>query len=689
MRLHLFSESSSEVLFVGIRFGKIINLLKSTASMKRAFVLILIIISFFTGNSQSIKKELFDEASVKMSEIMTNTIRSDFGPTLIGDSLYFSSFRDAIIEKSDKELKEKEFYDLFKAGIDVYGNVISARQPLEEFITRFHDGPISWCQKTGELFVTQSNYVAPLVKYQPFRNEDIKLRIVIAKKVNDKWTVVEEFPFNKAEYSVGHPAINATGDTLVFASDMPGGFGATDLYMSVRKNGIWNAPSNLGSDINTSGKDEFPFLTGSSFPERFLIFASTGHNSKGGLDLFYKKLNDPKSEVIQFPEPINSTSDDFSMTLPDNKEFGYMTSNRQGTGNDDIYRITFIKDINYLLEILVADKKSLKPIPGAQVKFGDIKTSLVGSDGLASLLFKKNAVVDIAASAFGYKNNNLKIEIGTPKQGIVLRDTILLDMIVDEKITLKNIYYDFDKWDILPESAKELDQLVSLTKENPTLKVELGSHTDARGSKQYNLKLSQLRAQAAVDYVISKGIDKLMVKGIGYGESQLINGCSDGIQCTPAQHRENRRTELLIPGFLKGEHVIQEIGDYSDGKPDHGPKYNSYKQHGSIYERTTNVAVGVAEGTTKASSVGTDETVSTGSKELEVSAFYLIMGSFQDEINANQFIQKLKADGVESKILTGSKPFRVGLSFTYFSQAKKALEDLKSKSHVGWIIQGN
>jgi len=117
---------------------------------------------------------------------------------------------------------------------------------------------------------------------------------------------------------------------LVFSSDKPGGFGETDLYYSIRKNGQWEAPVNLGSQINTSGKDEFPFITGSSFSGRYLIFASTGHNSKGGFDLFFKKLNDAEDEIHQFPEPINTANDDFAMNLPENVEFGYLTSNRPG-----------------------------------------------------------------------------------------------------------------------------------------------------------------------------------------------------------------------------------------------------------------------------------------------------------------------------------------------------------------------
>lgn len=636
--------------------------------MKRILILISIILSFLTGNSQSVKSGLFDQSSVKMSEIKTNTLKSDFGPDVIGDTIYFSSYRDEVMGKSDKDLMNKEFYDLFKAGINDSGIVISNRKPVAEFYTGFHNGPVSYCAKTGELFVTQSNIKAPSIKYQPFKNEEYKLKIVVAKKVNNKWAIVEEFPYNKAEYSVAHPAINESGDTLLFASDMPGGFGATDIYMSVRKSGQWSVPVNLGSQVNTSGKEEFPFLPGNSYTGGYFIFASAGHNSMGGFDLFYKKLNDPNGEVHQFPVPINSTSDDFAMNLPGNVEFGFMTSNRSGTGNDDIYKLSFSKYIEYLQEILILDVKTRNPIPGAKVDFSDRKSKEAGTDGKVSSVVKKNSEFKVTASAFGYRDSSKVIKIASPKQGTVLKDTVFLNMIVNEKIILKNIYYDYDKWDILPESAIELDHLVALIKENPDRKIELSSHTDSRGSQQYNMKLSQLRAKAAVDYIVSKGIDKLKVSGVGYGEKQLVNDCKDGVPCTPAQHRENRRTELFIPGFYEGVAVMQKLGDYSNGEPDHAANYSSYKEHGSIYERSTSAA-GIV-----------------GANSME---FSLILGSFKDKINAAKYVDQLKSEGYKAVILNDLEPVRVGNKFKYYSQAKKALDDLKSKSHIGWIIQGN
>jgi len=547
--------------------------MKTSSSKYHIFLFILILFSS-AAYPQSKDNPIFDNSTLKISQISTNSIHSDFAPSLVHDSLYFTSFSENLFDKSDDKLKKKEHYALYKAAIDEHGAVISKRDPIEEFKTRYNDGPVSWCAKTGELFVTQ-NYADQSAKLKPFQTEINRLRIMVAKQINGKWEQVTDFPFNNPEYSVGHPAITESGDTLVFSSDKPGGFGETDLYYSIRKNGQWEAPVNLGSQINTSGKDEFPFITGSSFSGRYLIFASTGHNSKGGFDLFFKKLNDPKDEIHQFPEPINTANDDFAMNLPENVEFGYLTSNRPGTGSDDIYKLSFDKYISYLQEIFVMDVKTLKPLLKAHVDFCKKYSGETDGNGEVSYLIEKNSVCNVTASALGYKENSKIIHIGKPIQGSILKDTIYLEMIVNEKIVLRNIYYDYDKWNILPEAANELDRLVALMNESPEIKVELSAHTDERGTINYNLKLSHLRAKAAVDYVVSKGINQTRITGTGYGKSQLINKCNG--KCTPAQHRENRRTEIFIPGFLKGEPVPQKAGDFSDGKPDHKRGHSSDK----------------------------------------------------------------------------------------------------------------
>jgi len=528
--------------------------------------LFLLIMTLFSSvaYSQSKDNRIFDESTLKISGISTNSIHSDFGPSAVNDSLYFTTYNDRLFEKSDKKLKKKEYYDLYKAATDKQGNVTGTREPIEEFATHYNDGPVSYCSKTGELFVTQ-NYGDQTATLKPFQKEINRLRIMIDKQINGKWELVAEFPYNNPAYSVGHPAVTETGDTLVFSSDQPGGYGETDLYYSVRRNGVWETPINMGPKINTAEKEEFPFLTDADFNGRFLIFSSKGRSGKGGFDLYYTRFPSDYNEITHFDTPINTISDDFAMTIPNDAEFGYLTSNRPGTGSDDIYKITFKRD--YLLkrfrELYVFDGSSRRPIPGASVLSCDNQVYSTDEAGRITTIPCNDNTCMMTANTIGYSEKTKILAACKMNTKELSRDTIWMDIIVNQKIVLYNIYYDFDKSDILPESAAELDKLVALMKEKPEMTLQLSSHTDSRGTAKYNEKLSQRRAESAVRYIVSQGIGSSRISAKGYGETQLLNKCADGVKCLPQEHRENRRTEIYIPGFGKSENIKQNKGDSS------------------------------------------------------------------------------------------------------------------------------
>ena len=689
-------------------------------SVKHSFILIVLMALSSTLFSQRKDSTIFDNSTLKISEISSNSIHSDFGPAIVRDTLFFTTFNDKLLRMSDDILKKKEFYDLYKAALDKQGDIIGKREPVEEFITRFNDGPVSWCQKTGELFITQ-NYIDQSVKPKPFQNEVNRLRIIVAKWINGKWKTVYSFPYNNLKYSVGHPAVTESGDTLVFSSDKPGGYGETDLYYSIRKNDKWDTPVNLGPKINTDQKEEFAFITDKSFGGFYLIFSSKRKGGNGGFDLYYTRFPSDYSEIGHFESPVNTISDDFAMTIPSGADYGYLTSNRPGTGDDDIYKFTFKRNSAppkpKFREVYVFDKSSLHPIPGAEVILCDKKSYKTDEAGKIESLSCLETDCEANASAFGYPGKS-KILVACNKNSQELtRDTIWMNIIVNEKIALRNIYYDFDKWNILPDAAQELDRLVSLMKENPAMKVELGSHTDDRGTEPYNLKLSQLRAQSAVDYIVSKGIDKSRIKGTGYGKTQLIHKGVDGKKCTPTQNRENRRTEIFIPGFLRAEQVKQEKGDYSNGKPDATKDYSSKKEHGSIFDQTQEAV--------KAPQVDKAPTVVPAKKIIKAAAavippkakpepkeintpkveavppvaipvnpaggdevkYYLVLGSFKEKTTALKFALQLKSEGYEATTYGESEPVRVGIGFARFSQAKEQLEVLKDKYKGAWILK--
>ncbi len=608
--------------------------------MKRLLLISAAIATSTMLFAQPGKGDLLDSSSVKLDLLPTNTVQSDFGPTVIGDSLYFTTFGDDLLEKTEKRLRKKEFYDLYNAPIDANGEIIGPRHAINEFITRYHDGPVTWCARTGELFMTRSNYTDPVKWYKPFRENYVNLRIVIAKNIDGVWKETEEFSHNNPEYSVGHPAISAGGDTLIFSSNMPGGFGETDLYLSVRQNGTWSKPVNLGEKINTPGKDEFPFITA----DGFMIFASNGRGGLGGLDLFYTKLKG--GEITHFGTPVNSEADDFAATIPANAEYGYISSNRPGKGNDDIYKLTFRRYIEYLLEVSVLDEKSKRPIAGATVTFNDGVEKTTSGGGNVNRMIEREKAYSLTAKAFGYTDETKKIQTGNLTPGSVVRDTVWMKMIVKKGIELKNIYYDFDKWNILPESEIELNKLVAFMSENPEITVELSSHTDSRGSNAYNQKLSEKRAESAVSYIVSKGISPDRIKAIGYGESQLINQCKDGVWCPPEVHRLNRRTEFLIPGI--GESVPATID-------------------------------------TKEKVTGNEATAKAKPAPVTAEKFHLVLGSFMDRANAEKLQKQLVSQGHQAKILSENKPFKVGIGYNSLSSAKKALIDFKQQYPNAWI----
>jgi outer membrane protein OmpA-like peptidoglycan-associated protein len=614
--------------------------------MKKITSFLLIILITFSVYSQPVKKGIFDPASVKLTTLSVNTSHSDFGPTVIGDSLFFTSFRDEFQNKSDKDLQKKEFYNLFSSPIDIEGNVKGNRHVINDFLTRFHDGPTSWCAATGELFITQSNYLEPGAKFQPLRKNYFNLRIMVAKRINGNWKMTGSLPFNSPKYSVGHPAISSAGDTLIFTSDKPGGLGETDLYMSLRKNGQWSDPVNLGNKINTAGKDEFPCLTNNGY----LIFASTGRQGMGGLDLYYTKLNDPKHEIVHFDSPINSSNDDFSMILPPNVEYGYLTSDRTGgSGSDDIYKISFERYKDNLLKLLVMDTKSKRPIPGANVAFDDKMKFKTEKDGEISRNIVSEMAYNVNVNAFGYTDGSKMIKTGILKNGITVHDTVWMNMIVKKSVVMKNIYYDYDKWDILPESGAELDRLTAFMIENPEVKIELSSHTDSRGSVAYNQKLSERRAKSALDYILSKGIGIDRITSKGYGESMPVNKCVDNVKCTPQELRMNRRTEFYIPEFGKSQNVDQEgKGDYTTGSVEQSRS----KEASSLKQK---------------------------------SKYPVIVGSFTDLPNANKIKDLLKDDGYQAEIITDSKLFKVGVGFKDLKSAQDGLSKLKTKYPGAWI----
>lgn len=628
------------------------------------------------GFTQDNDGRILKDSTIKISEVKTNTIRSDFGPAVVGDTLCFTSYSDKILGQPDVKLRKNAFYDLYQAKIDENGNTIGKRLPLVEFLTNYHDGPVAYCEKTGELFVTQSSNVDPVRIRKLPAKDTIKLRIIIAKRVNGKWTSITNFPYNNPSFSIGHPAISRSGDTLVFSSDRLGSFGETDLYYSVRKKGKWGLPVNMGAQINTTGKEEFSFIYYNQTGSSYLIFASNGRFGFGGLDIFYTKFPYNNDKIEHFDEPINTQYDDFGMIIPSNAGYGFLTSNRPGIGSDDIYKFTFDKFISPpsagirfpVKELYVFNKKTLSPISSALIRSCDKQVYLSDQVGAVEMLTKQNVDCEVIASKTGYSEVHKNLAAKILKKGEVNRDTIWMEPAVKEKITLKNIYYDYGKWDILPESAKELDLLISFMKENPDLKVELSSHTDSRGDDFFNLDLSRKRAESAVNYVISHGIDTNRIKGTGYGETHLLNRCANGVNCTPQEHRQNRRTEIYIPEYGKALDVVQTDGQYA-GK--------NFENQAPVADK---IVIGKSSDESRPKTENHPIWHSTGS-------CYLILRSFQTKAYAEAYLREIISETPMAQVVGESTPFRIGIKQSSYQEAQEAKLKFIGKYSDCWILR--
>ena len=363
------------------------------------------------------------------------------------------------------------------------------------------------------------------------------------------------FSFNDPfSYSVSDPFYDPSQSRLYFSSDMPGGRGKADLYYTEWDNGVWLRPVNLGSVINTNGDERTPFVDHNGV----LYFSSSGHAGLGGLDVFKASfVNGDYAEPENLGSPINSNRDDFGLSLVlgnDNKAV-FSSDRSGGRGLDDLYFANLIVKKDLVIKGHVIDKESGMNLPDAVVSLYNEQDHLENTyvseeDGSFRFKVKFDQTVHLEGKKTGYLSGStgdvMIPEAAEIQDSALVRNIYLEQIQVGKTYTLENIYYDFDKWDIREDAKPELNKLIKILKDNPTIKIELYSHTDSRGTNAYNLKLSDNRAKAAIAYLIESGIDSSRLTAIGFGEEKLLNSCSDNVTCTDEQHQENRRTEFKI-----------------------------------------------------------------------------------------------------------------------------------------------
>lgn len=426
-------------------------------------------------------------------------------------------------------------------------------QRLSGLNSKFHQSSAVFTKDGNTMYFTGSNVTAEL------KNNDQNLKIYRSKKVDGKWQQPEELHFNSDLYSSAHPALSPDETKLYFASDMPGGFGQSDLYVAeISESGAIGEPKNLGPKINTPGKETFPFISKNDE----LYFSSDGHYGLGGMDVFFIKIEEDDFGNLQnLGAPINTYADDFAFGIDYETKKGFVSSNRTETEGEFVYDniYTFV-ELEPLTEAIihgcVTDKETSEPIPGAIVTLFDpddeiYKEITTDETGCYSTIVNRLHIYRIRAEKEDYDSDEKLSEKEKDEQEInfELQKTIIpLDSGIDlaKVLNIPIIHFDFDKHNIRPDAEIELAKLLVVMEDHPELKINIRSHTDSRGSFEYNQALSQRRAKSTYDYLVRNGIDHKRMTYEGLGEYELVNGCSDDVHCTEEEHQENRRSEFIV-----------------------------------------------------------------------------------------------------------------------------------------------
>lgn len=501
-----------------------------------------------------------DTAAYFTENLIINSAEADFSPTFYKDGIVFVSSREI-----DRLLPQNKYYWDESFFLDLYytQNVDSTEDYFSSFSKRintiYHEGPTVFYADDKKMIFTRNNFNKGRRTLSDDGINHLKLFYSNVLPENNKWSKPTELPFNSDDYSVGHPSISSDETRLYFASDMPGTYGRTDIFYSDFVNGAWGTPQNLGLQVNTQAEEMFPYI----YQDTILYFASKGHLGLGGLDIYRVNLKDVNATPENMGAPLNSQFDDFGLIRKGNK--GYYSSNRPGgKGNDDIYRFIYTEIIpSYIVVIKALNAETGELIEDAMVSVTDsLSGQLVTTQRLSDSTYYYRTLENLSYSSLArhpeYFSNGISFSIGEDLPVDTLYFEIPMEKIeIGKAIELENIYYDLDKSDIRADAAIELNKLVTILVDNPDIKIELSSHTDSRGSDSYNQRLSQRRAESAVAYIISQGISELRITAKGYGETRLVNQCSNGVECSKEEHQRNRRTEFSVTENLSGVEVIE------------------------------------------------------------------------------------------------------------------------------------
>ncbi|MEE9363160.1 MAG: OmpA family protein [Cellulophaga sp.] len=477
-----------------------------------------------------------------------NSAGSDFAPSITKDGFYFASARDTgLIRKRVHDWNDKGFLDIYSSD---NGDVSKLSKVVN---SKYHESTSVVTKDGKTMYFTRNNFVNGKVKRD---GKDImRLKIYKAKLVKGDWKEVKEVSFSSDLYSVAHPALSPDEKQLFFVSDMPNSVGASDIYyVSIKENDSYGKPINAGKNINTEGRESFPFISKNGT----LFFSSDGHPGLGGLDVFAIETKDlAEGKILNLGKPVNSVQDDFTYVIDSEINEGYFASNRKGgKGDDDIYFFVENEPIPFnctgQISGVAKDKGTQEILANVSVGLTNSKTGeviRVQTDAFGAYSFDidcNELKYDLIAMKEYYDTDKKMVSL-TRKEAKSFKQDLLLDkQDLVELLQMNPIYFDYDKSNIRKDAALELQKVVAYLNKYPNISVEVRSHTDSRGKARYNLRLSDRRAKSTAAYIIAQGIDSSRISGNGYGEKEIENGCTNGVKCSDNKHEQNRRSEFII-----------------------------------------------------------------------------------------------------------------------------------------------
>lgn len=499
----------------------------------------------------------FKSSTYEVANITGLLTSSDFSPAFYGEKVVFASSSGKTEGDKIHNWTGLPYLDLFEAEVDEDWR-LSHPKPLEGDInTPYHESNAVFTKDRKTVYFTRNNYFKG--RKRKNRQKLVSLKIYQATKMDDgSWKNITELPFNSDSHSVAHPALSPDEKRLYFSSDMEGTHGESDIwYVDILGGGSFGTPVNLGPKINTETREGFPFIG----KNNNLYFSSDGHLGLGGLDIFVVSLEAQGEfeEVTNLKQPINSNKDDFGFILNEEKKIGYLASNRDGdagSGSDDIYRVWESCGIT-IIQGAISDSKTGQPLNGATVTLLNKNNNIVAettTDSSGNYIFK--GVVDCSKeytvhAEYKDYSPNQKSTV-TPRGSHTEQMDIELtppECPIDDlgcRLTLQPIYFDYGNSRIRPDAEVELAKILEAMKQYPELSIHIESHTDSRSSSRFNLNLSERRARATLEWLVKKGIERSRLSAKGYGETQLLNNCSNGVRCSEEEHQLNRRSMFII-----------------------------------------------------------------------------------------------------------------------------------------------